>query len=185
MRALLAEALDVPEARTTRLDRTFASAELGPRLAPALREWLDGLGSAELARWLIGGVAYDELPFRVDSLETLARRGDFVLAPLPNQLFTRDTSAWVYGGVCINNMARDARVRESVHLDAIYTYHPRFAALPFAPGRKAGSTTRRSKAATSSSSATAACSSAWESGRGRPASSGSPPASSSAAPLGP
>ena len=43
---------------------------------------------------------------RRPSLSALARRGDFVLAPLPNQLFTRDTSAWVYGGVCVNHMAK-------------------------------------------------------------------------------
>ena len=52
------------------------------------------------------------------SLTGLARRGDFVLAPLPNHLFTRDTSAWVYGGVCVNHMAKPARVREALHLDA-------------------------------------------------------------------
>ena len=55
-----------------------------------------------------------------------------MLAPLPNHLFTRDTSAWVYGGVCVNHMARAARVREAIHLDAIYRYHPRFAATQFA-----------------------------------------------------
>jgi arginine deiminase len=50
-----------------------------------------------------------------------------VLAPLPNHLFTRDTSAWIYGGVTVHAMAKPARRREAVHLDAIYRHHPLFA----------------------------------------------------------
>ena len=71
---------------------------------------------ASSRRRLIGGIAYDELPFETTSLSALARRGEFALAPLPNHLFTRDTSAWVYGGVCVNHMAKPARVREALHL---------------------------------------------------------------------
>jgi arginine deiminase len=55
-----------------------------------------------------------------------------VLAPLPNHLFTRDTSAWIYDGVCVNHMAKPARVREALHLDAIYRHHPYFADAAFA-----------------------------------------------------
>jgi len=55
---------------------------------------------------------------------------DFVLPPLPNHLFTRDTSAWIYGGVTIHAMAKAARRRESVHLDAIVRQHPLFAGTP-------------------------------------------------------
>ena len=132
VRHLLAETLEQAEARDEVLDRTEAAAGLGPRLGPAFREWLNGVGSVELAERLIGGIAYDELPFAGTSLASLARRGDFVLAPLPNQLFTRDTSAWIYGGVCVNHMAKAARVRESVHLNAIYRHHPRFVDEEFA-----------------------------------------------------
>jgi arginine deiminase len=132
VRHLLAETLDQPGARTELLDRTIAAALLGPSLGPALREWLGDVESARLAELLIGGVAYDELPFSPASLTGLAKRGGFVLAPLPNQLFTRDTSAWVYDGVCVNHMAKPARVREAVHLDAIYRHHPRFTGADFA-----------------------------------------------------
>ena len=52
-----------------------------------------------------------------------------MLAPLPNHLFTRDTSAWVYGGVTVHEMAKPARRREAVHLDAIYRHHPLFAGV--------------------------------------------------------
>jgi arginine deiminase len=132
VRHLLAETLDQSNARATILQRTLVAAGLGPRLGPALEEWLAGLPSTELAERLIGGIAYDELPFPATSLSALARRGDFALAPLPNHLFTRDTSAWVYGGVCVNHMAKAARVREAVHLNAIYRHHPRFAHSEFA-----------------------------------------------------
>jgi arginine deiminase len=127
VRHLLAETIEQPEARAEVLGRTVAAALLGPRLGPALREWLGELPSVDLAQRLIGGITYDELPFAPTSLTGLAKRGGFVLAPLPNQLFTRDTSAWVYGGVCVNHMAKPARVRESIHLDAIYRHHARFA----------------------------------------------------------
>ncbi len=132
VRQLLGETLALPDARARVLEHTLASAGFGAQFGPALREWLGGLPSAELATRLIGGITYDELPFTSTSLVSLARRGDFVLAPLPNHLFTRDTSAWVYSGVCVNHMARPARVREAIHLDAIYRYHPRFAATQFA-----------------------------------------------------
>ena len=82
----------------------------------------------------------------------------FVLAPLPNHLFTRDTSAWIYDGVSINAMAKPARRRESIHYDAIYRHHPLFASADRARLVATTSAARpSSRAATSSSSATAAC----------------------------
>ncbi|WP_436792127.1 arginine deiminase family protein, partial [Yinghuangia sp. YIM S10712] len=56
---------------------------------------------------------------------------DFVLVPVPNHLFTRDTSSWVYDGVAINAMQMPARRRETVHFEAIYGYHPMFAGGDF------------------------------------------------------
>jgi arginine deiminase len=109
------------------LTRTLAAVDLGPSLSGEVREWLDSIDAAELAARLIGGITDDELPFRSSALpaEVPALDG-FVLAPLPNHLFTRDTSAWIYDGVSINAMAMPARRRESVHYDAIYRHHPLF-----------------------------------------------------------
>jgi arginine deiminase len=56
----------------------------------------------------------------------MLRTDDFVLAPLPNHLFQRDNSCWIYGGVTINPMAKPARQRESLHTRAIYKFHPMF-----------------------------------------------------------
>ena len=128
LQRLLAETLDIPVARDEVLDATLAAAALGPRLGPALRAWLAERDSVELARWLIGGMALHELPFASDALAAQVPRADaFVLPPLPNHLFTRDPSAWIYGGVTVNAMAKRARRREAIHLTAIYRHHPLFA----------------------------------------------------------
>ncbi|WP_320668642.1 arginine deiminase [Patulibacter defluvii] len=125
---LLAQALDRPEARALVLDGTLAAADLGPRLGPAVREWLASLPGEDLTRWLIGGIDVADLPFRSDALPVRrARSGGFLLDPLPNHMFTRDTSAWIHGGVTINAMAKPARRRESLHYEAIYRHHPLFA----------------------------------------------------------
>ena len=129
---LLAETLDDPAARLDVLGRTLEAADLGPRLGPAVEEWLAALPGGELARLLVGGIAYEDLPFRTDALAYQVPNVDgFVLPPLPNHLFTRDTSAWIYGGVTVNAMAKVARRREAIHLDAIYRHHPVFAAPAF------------------------------------------------------
>ena len=129
---LLAEALAGDAARERVLARTFAELDLGPRLGPAVQDWLAAMPAGDLAQRLIGGVTRDELPFASDSLVArTALGGTFVLPPLPNHLFTRDTSSWIYGGVSVHAMARLARRREAIHLDAIYRHHPLFAATPY------------------------------------------------------
>jgi arginine deiminase len=124
---LLAETLDVEGARHPLLDRTFRRLDLGPALRPALRAWLDELPGGELAARLIGGIAFDELPFEERGLAAQVDAGGFVLPPLPNHLFTRDTSCWIYDGVSVNAMAKPARRREALHLGLVYRRHPLFA----------------------------------------------------------
>ncbi len=131
--ALFAQTLEIPEARAFVLDRTCSAEQVGPMLAGPLRELTDGVEAATLAELLIGGVTRSDLsPLHVRSLrwQTLGL-DDFVLAPLPNTLFQRDNSAWVYGGVTINPMAKAARQRESLHSRAVYRFHPMFAAATF------------------------------------------------------
>jgi arginine deiminase len=123
---LLAETLGDERARDGVIERTLRAAAVGPTLAGPLREWLLGLPGDELATRLIGGVAVDELPFSSRSLATV-HADAFVLDPLPNHMFTRDTSAWIFDGVSVHAMAKPARRREAVHLDAIYRFHPLFA----------------------------------------------------------
>jgi len=107
----------------------------GPNLVGPLHRLAEQAESVRLAELLIGGVLKSELAgFTVNSLRwELMGADDFVLAPLPNHLFQRDNSAWVYGGVSINPMAMPARIRESVHSTAIYRFHPMFAKGEFKP----------------------------------------------------
>jgi arginine deiminase len=130
---LLAETLALPEGRAFVLDRVCTPEILGPALVTPLRRLFDDLDGESLAEYLVGGVLKADLrPLRATSLrwDTLAA-DDFVLPPLPNHLFQRDDSCWVYGGVSINPMAKPARQRESLHTRAIYRYHPMFAGAGF------------------------------------------------------
>ena len=124
---LLAGTLAVDGVRERVVDETLSELDLGPRLREELRDWMADLRVEQLAEVLIGGVALDELPFRPSGLAAAADPQALVIAPLPNHLFTRDTSCWVYGGVSVNHMAYPARRREAVHLSAIYRHHPLFA----------------------------------------------------------
>jgi arginine deiminase len=127
---LLAGTCALPQARDEVLAGTLEAASLGTGLGEAVGEWLGELEPGELSRRLVAGITYEELPFTSDSLVAQAgRRDGFVLPPLPNHLFTRDTSAWIYGGVTVHAMAKEARRREAVHIDAIYRHHPMFATL--------------------------------------------------------
>jgi arginine deiminase len=95
--------------------------------ADPLKDWLHEQSSEELATHLTGGLTVMELPAEIRKAIGPALHGtDFVLAPLPNQLFMRDTSAWLYGGVSLNPMFWPARQLETLNLEAVYRFHPRF-----------------------------------------------------------
>ena len=126
---LLAETLQLPEGRAFVLDRVCTPEIVGPALAGPLRKLADELDGPRLAEYLVGGVLKADLsPLRTRSLRwDMLRADDFLLPPLPNHLFPRDNSCWIYGGVSVNPMAKPARQRETVHIRAIYRYHPLFA----------------------------------------------------------
>ncbi|HLK43192.1 MAG TPA: arginine deiminase, partial [Thermoleophilia bacterium] len=119
-------------ARADLVEKTLEAAGLGPSLGREVGAWLSDLPAPTLTAALIGGVTFDELTFASGSLAArLAAPEEFVLTPLPNHLFTRDTSAWIGRGVTVNAMAKPARARESVNLDAVYRHHPLFAGARF------------------------------------------------------
>jgi arginine deiminase len=132
---LLARTLDVPEARGYLLDRAFDHRWHGRLAADQLRAALDGLDSPSLAGYLVGGITKREIAELAPEPKSIAFHSldpdGFVLAPLPNLLYQRDTSCWIYGGVSINAMRRQARVRESALAEAIYRWHPMFASAAF------------------------------------------------------
>jgi arginine deiminase len=130
---LLAETLELPEGRAFVLDRVCTQEILGPTLVRPLRKLFDDLDGPALAGFLVGGVIKADLhPARAHSLKWgMMRADDFLLLPLPNHLFQRDNSCWIYGGVSVNPMAKPARQRETLHSRAIYRYHPMFAGADF------------------------------------------------------
>ena len=130
---LLAETLDIDTGRAFVLDRVCTPELLGPSLVGPVRRLFEEQDGAKLAEHLVGGVLKADLqPLRARSLKwDMLRADDFVLPPLPNHLFQRDNSCWIYGGVTINPMAKPARQRESLHTRAIYRFHPLFAGADF------------------------------------------------------
>jgi arginine deiminase len=124
---LLAETLAQPDAREWVLSRRLRPEEATVMFAGDLTAWMSEMPADELATRLTGGVTVQELPDSVASqLKEAMRPTDFVIAPLPNQLFMRDTSAWIYGGVSINPMYWPARQHETLNVEAVYRFHPRF-----------------------------------------------------------
>ena len=129
---LLVETLAVPEAKQWLLDTQISDFRYGPTFARDLRQYFSEMDDEHLACIFLGGLAYSELPISSSSmLPKMKRPLDFVIEPLPNHLFTRDTSCWVYGGVSLNPMMMPARQRETNHLRAIYRWHPIFAGQDF------------------------------------------------------
>ncbi|HET9969591.1 MAG TPA: arginine deiminase family protein, partial [Streptosporangiaceae bacterium] len=130
---LLAETLEIPEGRAYVLDRVCTPENLGPALVDPVRRLAGDLDGTQLAEHLVGGVLKADLrPLRARSLKwDMLRADDFLLPPLPNHLFTRDTSAWIRDGVAVNSMHKKARRRETVHYEAIYRWHPMFADAQF------------------------------------------------------
>jgi arginine deiminase len=132
---LFAQTLEISEARAYVMDRVFDPRRHGPLAVDALRGALDGLGAADLARFLIGGITKREILELGPEPKSIAFHSldpdGFVLAPLPNLLYQRDTSSWIYGGVSVNAMRRRARMRETVSDEAMYRWHPMFASGGF------------------------------------------------------
>jgi arginine deiminase len=130
---LLETVLGEPGARQWLLERRVRPSIVGQELAPSLHDWLGDLPAKELAERLIGGIAYAELPWPANSaprssLVAQSMSGaDFVLPPLPNTLFTRDSSCWIGAGLTLNPMYWPARRDETLLLAAVYRFHPRFA----------------------------------------------------------
>ena len=136
---LLAEALAASDEARRRLIELVASEHtVSWSLVDDVRSMLDGLSPEALATHLIGGLTVEEAGFDPAQLApqsligaALQSSSEFVLPPLPNTLFTRDSSCWMYGGVSVNPMFWPARRREAYNVAAIYRAHPRFADADF------------------------------------------------------
>ncbi|NBP84904.1 MAG: arginine deiminase [Mycobacteriaceae bacterium] len=127
---LLVEALGSGAARMHGIAAAVDARRLGVPLAQELSAYLRGLPPAELAAILIAGMTFTELPSDARDDPSLVRRmhhgGDFVIEPLPNLMFTRDSSVWIGPRFAITSLALPARARETSLTDLIYAHHPRF-----------------------------------------------------------
>jgi arginine deiminase len=124
---LLGEVLAFPSARAELIAAAVDDPRLGATLQAGTVAHLEGLAPEDLAGALIAGVAHDELRGGHGLAYRLMDRADFVVPPLPNLLFTRDSSVWVGDEVAVTSLAMPARHRESTITAAVYTHHPRFA----------------------------------------------------------
>ena len=125
---LLAQALDEPGAREFVQDELTTATRFGPALDAPLDELVGQAPANVLAEALIGGVLKREVELADPSsllLEYL-EPDDFLLAPLPNHLFQRDNSAWVYDGLSVNPMSKIARKRETINSRLVWNFHPMF-----------------------------------------------------------
>jgi arginine deiminase len=134
VRDLLVETLDDADAREELIASALPPWEVGPTLAYGLTDHLRGLHSEDLADVVIGGLAHEELPFGAGVVYGLLGTHDFVVPPLPNLLFTRDSSVWIDGSVAVTRPSMPARQREVSLTGAIYRHHPRFAGTPLLYG---------------------------------------------------
>jgi arginine deiminase len=130
---LLTEALDQDGAREFVAARLATHERFGFMLASAIGELVRTYPADRLAEVLIGGLTQRDIGSWLTTPSLLLRTAgpdDFILAPLPNHLFQRDNSAWIYGAVSVNPMAKEARQRETINTRVVYNFHPMFRAAP-------------------------------------------------------
>lgn len=128
---VLGQTMKDPEAKSWLLDRKVVPNEVGLGLIEGARAYLDSLDEERLADFLIGGFSTSDLPedYRTDYV-SLARESsginEYLMPPLPNTLYTRDTTCWIYGGVTLNPLYWPARHDETLLMKAMYQFHPDF-----------------------------------------------------------
>ncbi|MFI7322427.1 arginine deiminase [Streptomyces venezuelae] len=128
---LLAQTLGVPGARDWLLERKITANQVGIGLMDDTRAYLETLEPRRLAEYLIGGLATTDLPDEYRSAYVALVRestgvGEYLMPPLPNTLYTRDTTCWLYGGVTLNPLYWPARHDETLLMKAVYEFHPDF-----------------------------------------------------------
>ena len=124
---LLQEVLEYQPARDEAIDSVLTDARLGDDLRGQLRGYLENLDPEDLAEVLIAGLTPGELRSGQGVVFELLDRHDFVIEPLPNLTFCRDSSFWISDRVAVASLATAGRSRESRLIRVIYEHHPRFA----------------------------------------------------------
>src|SRR3954447_26130362 len=127
---LLTETLQQEDARAAAIEEALRDLDLGDTMRGYLEGLLGDAEPAELTTYLTAGIRNDEVRGGFGLVTSLLAHDDFLIDPLPNLLFTRDSSVWVRDRVAITSLAMPARERETQLTELIYTMHPRFAGTP-------------------------------------------------------
>ncbi|MDQ4051108.1 MAG: arginine deiminase [Actinomycetota bacterium] len=127
---LLTETLEQPDARAHAINEALADLDLGDTMRGYLEGLLGDSSPAELTGYLTAGIRNDEVRGGFGLVTSLLAGDDFLIDPLPNLLFTRDSSVWIRDRVAITSLAMPARKRETELTELIYTRHPRFEGTP-------------------------------------------------------
>jgi arginine deiminase len=128
---LLAEALEQPGARDFVSEHVLGEVQVGVMASRRGREWATTADAPLVADFLIGGMTKADIQEDVGLLWESADPTSMLLPPLPNFLFQRDCSCWIFGGVTINPMTKPARMPETMIMETIYKFHPMFTAEEF------------------------------------------------------
>jgi len=128
---LLTEALDAPDARAWIVDHVLNERRVGIGAAERGRAWVAESAPDLVAEFLIGGITRADVERDLGLVWESADPTAMLLAPLPNFLFQRDPSCWIFDGVTINPMTKPARKPESLIMETVYRFHPLFAAEDF------------------------------------------------------
>ena len=136
MHNLLTDIVAMPEALDWILDHKVTPNQVGVGLLHEVKAWIKSLEPRKAAEYLIGGVSADDLPDSfggktIEMFRDFLGHTSFILPPLPNTQFTRDTTCWIYGGVTLNPMYWPARRQETLLTTAIYKFHPEFTNADF------------------------------------------------------
>ena len=136
MHNLLTDIVAIPEALDWILKRKVVPNSVGLGLVNEVGSWLRSLEPRRIAEYLIGGVSADDLPDSfggktIQMFRDFLGHSSFILPPLPNTQFTRDTTCWIYGGVTLNPMYWPARRQETLLTTALYKFHPEFTQADF------------------------------------------------------
>ena len=136
MHNLLTDIVAIPEALDWILDHKVTPNQVGVGLVNEVKAWIKSLEPRQAAEYLIGGVSADDLPDSfggktIQMFRDFLGHTSFILPPLPNTQFTRDTTCWIYGGVTLNPMYWPARRQETLLTTAIYKFHPEFTNAEF------------------------------------------------------
>ncbi|GAB2869157.1 arginine deiminase [Nocardioides pacificus] len=127
---LLTETLQSEASRNRAITTALSGLHLGDTLRAYLTAALHDASPDELTRHLTAGIRNDEVQGGHGLVTSLLAHDDFIIDPLPNLLFTRDSSVWVRDRVTVTSLAMPARARETQLTELIYTDHPRFAGTP-------------------------------------------------------